>query len=320
MTENIISFQDNEKLQTPTILQLLVWEAAPLRLILEFSAMLVLYYSIMLQLPDSYRYNNTVSLALGIIIAVITIYVDRALLCKSHTLLEKSYDYAFLGKLDKAYENLKNLQFGLAPLPLHLYNIKAAELCYLKGEDYAAERHLIKARDLGVRSFECELIKMKASLCSSKGSDSINFEKEQCSLQPLWIIEKAMNCLFKKNDYASAKKYLEAAKILPNVLHSSSASTHDLCHLMSLCVGLHTGKAEQHLPQLDFLLSFIKYQAGSIPELRPYISFAYLERAKYYSRRKKNWTKAKADLDLALTFCRYPAHVESAKSISEKIA
>lgn len=85
-------------------------------------------------------------------------------------------------------------------------------------------------------------------------------------------------------------------------------------------MGLHTGKAVECLPQLNVLLSFIKYQVLTIPEIRPCLAFAYLERAKYYSRRKKQWAHARADIEIALSLCKYPSHMHTAEIILERMS
>jgi hypothetical protein len=304
-----------------SIFHTLVWDGGSLRIFFE-AIICVLAFQTLFHgvLNEELRQYFVLNFALITLIVASMIFFDQTVLCASLLKWEKSFFSAISGEITTAKNQLDSVLKSRFQPPLQMFYLKQAELFFMEGDVDSGEEALASAINHGAISDDCELTKLRGNLFSKDCNNHVEIDKVVFEGHgPLVYLESAMINLFRRNNYRVASEQMNLAMFMPPVLHPSLASSYDLCHLLKLCLGLHTGKAEDSLSQLSGLLEFLKFQISSSPGLRPYLSYAYLERAKYYSRRNKTVDKASADLDLALAICRYPAHVQIATQISSLI-
>lgn len=301
--------------------QVLVWNAAPLRFLFEGLIVLFLFqlFSIVIYSRQGH-FDFVMQLGLFVVLASGMIFLDTAVICSSLTKWKNSFIAAISGEISLSLRLVESLLTSSLPPPQSLLQIRRAELLFMNGENNSAESALNSALTFGASIYDCDLARCRGRLFSY----NCEFENENTDsengISSLIAIESGMISLFRKNDYRKTLSYIENVLEQHPQMHPSYANTYDLAHLLKLCVNLHTGKAEQVLPQLGALLHFLKYQITMAPELRPYISFAYLERAKYYARRRNTAGKSLDDISLALAICNYPAQRKIGNEIKASLA
>ncbi len=316
---------DYNYLDTPNIIkhrakqsffQSLVWENVVLRVLIESVIAFVLFEAILnLIVSEPLRQELVVQMAVLCSVVILMMFFDQYFFCQSIQKWEQSFFSAISGEIKSATKFLDEISNKKFRPPQSLYELRYAELLYMQGEIEAADKLIELAIESGARHSDCDLVKKRGHLFSNE-NETIKDGPEYRVQHPLVHLEEAMISLFKNDNRKNASSEIEAVMKSPPMMHPSLANSYDLCHLLQLCIGLHTGKSDEVIFQLSGLLDYLKLQISSSPGLRPYLSFAYLERAKYYARRSSTRQLAKADSMIALAICRYPAHIKISQELS----
>lgn len=304
-----------------SLIHFLVWEAHSFRLFLELMFVFIsynliyLYFSVkgFLPLPASVHFA-----ILGML-AVIVIFFDSQVLCKSNTLFKKAYLKAYSGNMERALELIHSANGTTLPPSPEAYHLALSEFHLLNGSKIVGDFALESAIKNGASPLECLYIRMRSIIFSGSKKNALEGLSEYLETSSLVQFENGVALLAneetRKDARACFKRVLDSA----TVLHPSGAESHDLANLMLTCLDLHIGKAEEALRKLQMMFEILIPELKIIPALRPYVALAYLERARYYARKKNTSKQAGFDLERAMAICSYPLHIKIKDRIEEQL-
>jgi hypothetical protein len=301
------------------ILHFLVWEAHASRLFLEVLFVTISYHLIYMYLGVQGYLPLPLSLHLAILgcFALVVLFIDTQILCKSNGIYRRAYVKSYSGNLDRAIDLLHRANGTNLPPSPSAFHLAASEFHLISGSRNTGDSALENALRTGANPFECLYIRMRSILFSGCYKDCFKGISEQLENSPLLQFEYGVSLLVDRDSRGDAKKYFNKIVDVPSVMHPSGAESHDLAHLMLTCIELHSGKAEEALKKLQVMFELVVPELKIFPALRPYVSLAYLERAKYYSAKVKFKDRARFDVERALSLCAYPLHKNLAKSLAQ---
>ncbi len=300
-----------------SILHFLVWEAHTSRLVLEILFMSFIYQVLYMYLNAAGYLPLPHSLHFGILgcFALLIIFIDTQVLCKSNGLFRKAYLKSYTGNIDRALELLHGAGAGSLPPTPYAYHLAVSEFHLINGSKKIGDFALESALKNGANPFECVYLRMRSLLFSGSFDKAFEGVSGYLASSPLLQFEYGVSLMAQEDKRREARKYFQMVLDVPSVLHPSGAETHDLSHMMLVCLDLNSGKAEESLPRLNMIFELVVPELKLFPALRPYASIAYLERAKYYSGKPASHKRARYDLERALAICSYPLHKKIAESI-----
>jgi hypothetical protein len=298
-------------------LHFVVWEAHAIRMAFECLFVFVVYQFIYACSVSSGYAPFPASIHVSIIscITLVVLYLDTQIFCKAHGIFKKAFVKSFSGDLDRAIELVGEASILKIPPTSREYHLALSQFHLLQGSSELGDIFLESAMHHGADPFDCVYLRMRSLFFSGKCEESLEGVDAYLDKSPLLKLEYGIIKTISGDSIIEAREALKQILVQESILHPSGAESHDLAALMLACIDLRSGKAEEALPKIQMILEFITPELKLFPNLRPYISLIYLERAKYYSRKAHLKMKSQFDIERGLLICAYPLHAQIVNSL-----